>query len=144
LDPARAAADGFHQRGRYQLSEAAPERVGVDVPLDARELASLAHHAVADDAFAIADDARVTPEVEVKPLLLQIGLRERGVAVQQGLERNHELGHRRRVGGDRGCQSTIFQKESFRLVGVPSLAHGTPDRKRRSGCDGGARGELGG
>jgi hypothetical protein len=76
----------------------------VDVPHGAPELASLAHRAVADDAVAVADDARVPLEVEVRPLVLQIGLRERGPAVQRRLERHHDLGHRRRVGGDGGVK----------------------------------------
>ena len=104
LDPACAAAGRvLLEPGRDQRPDPAPERVGVDVPLDAPELASLAHHAVADDAVAVADDARVLLEVELRPLVLQIGLRERGLAVQRRLERRDDLGHRRRVGGDGGC-----------------------------------------
>ena len=53
----------------------------MDVALDAPQLASLAHHAVADDAFAVADDARVALDIQLRPLLLQIGLRECALAV---------------------------------------------------------------
>ena len=76
----------------------------MDVPLDAPELASLAHHAVAHDAVAVADDARVVVELELRPLVLQIGPRERALAVQRRLERDDDLGHRRRVGGEGGCR----------------------------------------
>jgi len=37
----------------------------VDIPFGAPELASLAYRAVADDAVAVADDARGALEVEV-------------------------------------------------------------------------------
>jgi hypothetical protein len=86
--------------GRDPLADPASERVGMDVPLDAPELAAFTHHAVADDAVAIADDAHVPFEVELRPLALQIGLRERALAVQRRLERRHDLGHCRRVGGE--------------------------------------------
>jgi len=49
-------------------------RVRVDVALGAAELAPVVQHAVADDAVAVADDARVPLEVEVRPLVLKIGL----------------------------------------------------------------------
>ena len=74
-------------------------RVGVDVPLGAPELAELTQRAVADDAVAVADDARVLLEVEARPLVLEIGLRERGLAVQRRLERHDDVGHRGGVGG---------------------------------------------
>ncbi len=54
----------------------------MDVPLDTPKLASLAHHAVADDAVPDTDDARVPLDIELQPLVLQIGLRERGLAVK--------------------------------------------------------------
>jgi len=75
----------------------------VDVPLGAPELALLAllaQRAITDDAVAVADDARVLPEVEVQPFVLQIGPRERRLAIQRRLKRHDDLGHRRRVGGD--------------------------------------------
>jgi hypothetical protein len=53
------------ERSRDQLADPAPVRVGVHVRLGAPELAQLAHRAVADDALAVADDARVALEVEV-------------------------------------------------------------------------------
>ena len=127
LDPACAAAGRvLLEPGRDQLPDPAPERVGVDVPLDAPELASLAHHAVADDAVAVADDARVLLEVELRPLVLQIGLRERALAVQRRLERHDDLGHRRRVGGDGGCGDGALH------VGSTLRHHG-----RRHSCVGG-------
>ena len=86
--------------GRDQLSDPPPERVGMDVPFGVPKLAFLAHRPIADDAIAIADDARVLLEVDVQPLILQIGPRERTLAVQRGLERHNDLGHRGRVGGD--------------------------------------------
>jgi hypothetical protein len=86
--------------GRDPLADPASERVGVHVPLDAPELAAFTHHAVADDAVAIADDAHVPFEVELRPLALQIRLRERALAVKRRLERRHDLARRRRVGGD--------------------------------------------
>ena len=104
LDPACAVAGRvLLEPGRDQLPDPAPERVGMDEPLDAPEFASLANRAEADDPVADADDARVLLEVELRPLRLQIGLRERGLAVQRRLERDDELGHRRRVGRDGGC-----------------------------------------
>ena len=75
----------------------------MDVPLDTPELASLAHKAVADDAIAVADNARVLLEFELRPLDFQIGLRERALAVQRRLEGQDEFGDRRRVGGGGGC-----------------------------------------
>ena len=75
----------------------------MDEPLDAPEFASLTNRAEADNLVADADDARVLLEVELRPLRLQIGLRERGLAVQRRLERDDELGYRRRVGRDGGC-----------------------------------------
>src|SRR4051795_9802901 len=69
--------------GRDQLADPAPERVRVDVPLHVPQLASLAHHPVAEDAVAVADEARVPLEVEVRPLVLQVGLREGALAVQR-------------------------------------------------------------
>jgi hypothetical protein len=148
LDPACAAAGRFlFEPGRYQLPDPAPERVGVDVPLGAPELASLAHRAVADDAIAVADNAGVLLEVEVRPLLLQIGLRERGLTVQRRLERRDELGHRRRIGGGgrcgegalhvgatlrhRGCPHSRFAAaEAGRLHGSPKLATRSVRRPR--------------
>ena len=50
---------------RDQFPDPTPERVRVDVPLDAPKLVALAHRAVADDAVAIADDACVPREVEL-------------------------------------------------------------------------------
>jgi hypothetical protein len=58
-----------------------PERVRVDAPLDAPGLAPFAHHAVADDAVAVTDDACVPLDVELRPLVLQIGLGERRLPV---------------------------------------------------------------
>jgi hypothetical protein len=55
--------------------------------------------AVGDDAVAVADDASVALEVEGRPLVLQIGLRERARAVQRRLDRRDDLGHGRGVGG---------------------------------------------
>jgi hypothetical protein len=81
-----------------------PERVGVDVALDAPQLAPLAHQAVADDAVAVADDARVSLEVDVQPLFLKIGLRERALAVQRRLERRDDFPDRGRIRGDGGCE----------------------------------------
>jgi hypothetical protein len=74
----------------------------MDVALGAPAVALLTQRAVADDAVAVADDARVLLDVEVRPLVLQICLRERRRAVQRRLERHDDLGHRRRVGGDGG------------------------------------------
>ena len=77
LDPACAPAGGLLlEPGRDQRPDPAPGRVGVNVPLGAPELAQLAHRPVADDAVAVAHDAHVPLEVELRPLLLQIGLRE--------------------------------------------------------------------
>ena len=67
--------------GRDQPSDPAPERVGVDVPIDAPALTPFVHRAVADDAVAVADDAHVLLEVELRPLVLQIGLGERALGV---------------------------------------------------------------
>ena len=65
LDPACSATGrALLEAGRDQRSDPAPERVGADVPLDAPRLASVAHHAVADDAVAVAKDARVLLEIE--------------------------------------------------------------------------------
>jgi hypothetical protein len=74
----------------------------VDVSLDEPDVAPLAHQRVADDAVAVADDARVLLEVELQPLVLKIGLREGALAVDRRLERRDDLGHRRRVGGGGG------------------------------------------
>jgi hypothetical protein len=70
----------------------------VDVRLDLPALAPLAHHAVADDAAAVANDASVPPDIELRPLALQVGLGERGTPMQRRLHRPDDLGHRRRVG----------------------------------------------
>src|SRR5918994_8014115 len=71
LDPAGAAAGRVVlEPGHDQPPDPPPERVGVDVSLGAPELASLAHRSVADDAIAVADDARVLREVEARPLVL--------------------------------------------------------------------------
>jgi hypothetical protein len=105
LDPAGAAAGRvLLEPGRDQHPDPTPERVGVDVSLDAPGIASLAHHAVADDAVAVADDARVVVGLEFGPLVLQISLREPALPVQRRLERDDDLGHRRRVGGEGGCR----------------------------------------
>ncbi len=83
LDPACAALDSvLLERGRDQRPDPQPERDGVDVSLGAHQLASFGHDAVADDPIAVADDPRVLPEVELRPLFLQIGLRERALAVK--------------------------------------------------------------
>jgi hypothetical protein len=121
LDPACAAA------GRLllepcddQLPDPAPDRVRVDVPLGAPELASLAHRAVADYAIAVTDNAGVLLEVEVRPLVLQISLRERGLTVQRRLERRDELGHRRRVGGGGRCgEGALHFGATLRHQGCP-------------------------
>src|SRR5215204_2000098 len=64
LDPPCAAAGRVLLESRCdQLPDPASERVGVDVPLDAPELTSRAHQAVAEDAVAVADDERVLLEV---------------------------------------------------------------------------------
>ena len=52
------------------------------------ELAFLAHRPKANNALAVADDARVPLEVKVQPLVLHIGLRERTLAVQRRLGRH--------------------------------------------------------
>ena len=81
LDPACAVARRvLLEPGRDQPPDPAPVRVGVDVRLDAPALAPFAHHAVADDAVAVADDARVALEIELRPLALQVGLGERRAA----------------------------------------------------------------
>jgi hypothetical protein len=53
------------ESGGDQRPDPAPERVGVDVSLNAPGVVLLAHHAVADDAIAVANDARVPLEIEV-------------------------------------------------------------------------------
>ena len=94
LDPACAAACRVVlEPGRDQPPDPPPVNVGVDVPLDAPELGSLAHQAVADDALAVPEDARVLLELEVRPLVLQIGLRERALAVKRRFERDDDLDH---------------------------------------------------
>ena len=99
LDPPCVAAGGvLLELGRDQLPDPAPVRVGMYVALDAPGLAAFAHHGVADDTVAIADDARVALEVELQPLVLQVGLRERAAGVERPLERSDDVGHRRRVG----------------------------------------------
>jgi hypothetical protein len=125
LDPAGAAAGRFLlEPGREQPPDPAPERVGVDVPLDAPELAPLADHAVAHDAVAVADDARVLLELEVRPLFLQIGPRERALAVQRRLERRDDLGHPRRVGGDGGSGALDHQRAHRGASRVGAAARG--------------------
>jgi len=47
--------------------------------------------------------SRMLLEIEVRRLVLQIGLRERGLTVQRRLERHHDLDYHSRVGGDGGC-----------------------------------------
>ena len=74
----------------------------MDVPLGAPQIPSLPPSAVAHDALAIADNARIPLKVEVRPLILQIGAREPALAVQQRLERHDNLGHRHRIGRDHG------------------------------------------
>jgi hypothetical protein len=85
LDPARAVPGGLLlELGRQQLADAASARDGVDVSLHAPEVAPLLQHAVSDDAVAaVPDHPRVALEIEVGPLLLQVGLRERGRAVRR-------------------------------------------------------------
>ena len=78
------------------------------VPIDAPALTSFVDRAVADDAVAVADDAHVLLEVELQPLVLQIGLRERALGVQRRLERPDELGHRGRVGSDGGREEGVL------------------------------------
>jgi hypothetical protein len=78
-------------------------RVGVDIRLDLPALAPLAHDAVADDVAAVAHDASVPLEIELRPLALQVALRERRRAVQRRLGRLDDLRHRRRVGDSGGC-----------------------------------------
>jgi hypothetical protein len=73
--------------------------VRVNVALDAPQLAPLAHHAVAHDTIPVAQDPRVALEVDLQPLGLEVGLRERALAVQRRLERQDDLGDRRRVSG---------------------------------------------
>jgi hypothetical protein len=98
-DPPGAAAGrlGLEPR-RDQPPDAAAPRVGVDAALHAAEVADLAHDAVTDDSTALDDHARVAREVDVGPLILEVGHRERARAVQRGLERDDDLGHRGRVG----------------------------------------------
>jgi hypothetical protein len=78
---------------RNQLPDPAPERVGVDVPLGVPVLASLTDRAIANNPVTRADDTRVLLKIEVRPLVHQIGLRERAPPIQRRLERCDELGH---------------------------------------------------
>src|SRR5262249_14779626 len=57
--PGPAARRLLLERGRDLRPDPAPERVGVDVTLDAPDLASLAHRAIADDPVAVAYDPGV-------------------------------------------------------------------------------------
>ena len=70
---------------RDQRSDPPPERVRMCKSLGFPKLAFLAHRAKANNALALADDARVPFEVKVQPLVLHIGLRERTLAVQKRL-----------------------------------------------------------
>jgi hypothetical protein len=81
----------------------------MDVALGAPELAEPLQRAVADDPVPVADDARVVLEVELRPLRLEIGLGVRGPAVQRRLERHDDLRHRRRIGGDGGCEDEALR-----------------------------------
>jgi hypothetical protein len=123
LDPSCAAAGRVVlELRRDLLPDALPERVGVDVPLHAPELAALADHAVAEDPLTVADDVRVPLEVDVRPLLLQISLRERALAVQRRLERRDDLRHRRRVGGDGGCgEGALHVRRHATSSGMPAV-----------------------
>ena len=63
-------------------------------------------------------------EIEVRRLVRQIGLRERGLTVQRRLERHHDLGYHRRVGGDGGCgeaRSMSTARYVIRDVRTPAL-----------------------
>jgi len=91
------------QPGRDQPADAAPLRAGVDVRLDLPALAPLAHHAVADDAAVGAHDAGVAPEIELRPLALEVALGERRRPVQRRLDRPDDRRDRRRVGDRGGC-----------------------------------------
>ena len=68
----------------------------MDVALDAPQLTTVAHGTVREDTLAVADDARILHEVETRPLVLQIILRDpaRSLGVQRRLERGNDLGHR--------------------------------------------------
>ena len=97
LDPARTAGSRMPlELGREQLPDPASVGVGMDVALDAPQLTTVAHGTVREDTLAVADDTRVLHEVETRPLVLQIILRERArsLGVQRRLERCNDLGHR--------------------------------------------------
>ena len=89
--------------GRDQRPDAQPGRLRVHVSLDAPHLTPVAHRAIADDAIAVAHDAGVLGEVDLRPLLPQIGLRVRARPVQRRLERGDDLGDRSGVGGHGWC-----------------------------------------
>jgi hypothetical protein len=100
LDPACAAAGRvLLEPGRDQPPDPATRGVRVHESLGAPELAQLVQRAVADDAVAVADHASAALEVEARPLVLQIGLGERALAVQGRLDRRDDLRHGRGVGG---------------------------------------------
>ena len=126
----------------------------MDVPLHPPQLAPLAHRGVADDAVAVADDQRVPLEVELRPLGLQIGLRERRLPVQRRLECEDDLGHGRRVGGDgRGGDGTVHIRGTLPAFSYICSGHtfrgathreragsrGRRARARRGGGDRGVR-----
>ena len=103
LDPACAARRRVTlERGGEQPPDPAPVRSGMHIPLGAPELASVAGGAVADDAVAVANDMRVPFEVEARPLVQEILLRERrrGLRVERRLEGGDDLGHRGRIRSD--------------------------------------------
>jgi hypothetical protein len=86
VNPACAIAGRvLFKPSRDQRSDPPPERVGMCKSFDFPELAFLAHRPEANNALAVADDARVPFEVKVQPLVLHIGLRERTLAVQKRL-----------------------------------------------------------
>jgi hypothetical protein len=86
VNPACAIAGRvLFKPGRNQRSYPPPERVGMDKSFGFPELAFLAHRPKANNALAVADDARIPFEVKVHPLVLHIGLRERTLAIQRRL-----------------------------------------------------------
>ena len=79
---------------RDQLPDPAPERIGVNVPFGVPDLASLTDRAITNNPVTSADDTGVLLKIDVRPLLHQIGLRERAPPIQRRLEGRDELCHR--------------------------------------------------
>jgi hypothetical protein len=92
-DPPRAA------RATWQ-SDPPPERIGVNIPLGVPALATLTDRAITNNPVTRADDTGVLLEIDVRPLVHEIGLRERAPPIQRRFERRNEVCHRRGIRGD--------------------------------------------